>query len=352
MNENKKLTIRMLSAATSVDGQGVGSAYLEQVALVREQEDLFEVLINKEQRRRKADIYHVHTVNPYAVLQMKKKRCSVIYVHFLPDTLDGSLKMPRLFMWFFKKYVVHYYRKAKEVVVVNPVFIEPLVELGIKRENITYIPNFVDHEKFHTLTKEEVDAAKDKFGIPKDKFVITGCGQVQTRKGVLDFIECAKRNPDLCFIWAGGFSFGRITDGYNELKQIMENPPANVKFLGIVPRDEMNLVFNCADMLFMPSFAELFPMSILEAVNSHKPVLLRDIDIYPIILFDDYAKAKDIDGFDAEIKRLATDKAYYEEYAKKAEHISTFYSKEYVANQWREYYPRVYQKFLDSQKKK
>ncbi len=71
--------------------------------------------------------------------------------------------------------------EEKEVVVVNPVFIEPLVKLGIKRENIIYIPNFVDHEKFHVLLKEEIEAAKEKLGIPKDKFVITGCGQVRQR---------------------------------------------------------------------------------------------------------------------------------------------------------------------------
>lgn len=46
-----------------------------------------------------------------------------------------------------------------------------------------------------------------------------GAGQVQTRKGVLDFVDVAKKSPDVQFVWAGGFSFGRITDGYEELKK-------------------------------------------------------------------------------------------------------------------------------------
>ena len=41
-----KIRINMLSQATSVDGQGVGSAYIEQVALVKENDDIFEVEIN------------------------------------------------------------------------------------------------------------------------------------------------------------------------------------------------------------------------------------------------------------------------------------------------------------------
>lgn len=47
-----------------------------------------------------------------------------------------------------------------------------------------------------------------------------GIGQVQHRKGVLDFIEVAKKLPDVQFVWAGGFSFGKITSGYEELKKI------------------------------------------------------------------------------------------------------------------------------------
>ena len=43
----KKITINMLSSADKVDGQGVGSAYLEQVSLVKEgSKDLFDVKIN------------------------------------------------------------------------------------------------------------------------------------------------------------------------------------------------------------------------------------------------------------------------------------------------------------------
>ena len=41
----KKIKINMLSMADSVDGQGVGSAYLEQVELVRSS-DKFEIVVN------------------------------------------------------------------------------------------------------------------------------------------------------------------------------------------------------------------------------------------------------------------------------------------------------------------
>ena len=346
-----KIRINMLSQATSVDGQGVGSAYLEQVALVKECDDIFEVAINS--KSGKFDIYHMHTVNPSYRMRFNKHHVNVAYVHFIPSTLDGSLKMNKLFFSVFKKYVITTYRKADEIVVVNPSFIPPLMELGIKRENITYIPNFVDHEKFHKLSEEERMKVRDKYGIDRNKFVVMGCGQVQTRKGVLDFVEVAKRNPDKLFVWAGGFSFGKMTDGYKELKAVMDNPPENVKFLGIVPRVEMNDIFNMSDMLFMPSLSELFPMAILEAVNSFKPVLLRDLELYEEILFKDkecYAIGKNVDEFDQEVKKLASDPKYYEKYSKGSKVISDFYSKEHVKNIWREYYPRILEKWAPKKK--
>lgn len=347
----EKIRINMLSQATSVDGQGVGSAFIEQVALVKECDDLFDVAINS--KSSKFDIYHMHTVNPQYKMRFNKRHVNVAYVHFIPSTLDGSIKMPKLIFKIFKHYVIKTYRKADEIVVVNPSFIPPLEELGIKKENITYIPNFVDHEKFHEISLEERNDLRDKYDIPHDKFVVLGCGQVQTRKGVLDYVEVAKRNPDKMFVWAGGFSFGKITDGYKELKAIMDNPPENVKFIGIIPRKEMNGIFNMVDVLFMPSLSELFPMSILEAVNSFKPVLLRDLDLYEEILFKDkeaYAYGTNVDEFDAQVKKLASDKNYYKKYSEGARIISDFYSKEHVKNIWREYYPRVLKKWEDKKK--
>ncbi len=346
-----KIRINMLSQATSVDGQGVGSAFLEQVALVKECDDIFEVEINS--KKSNFEIYHMHTVNPSYRMRFNKRHVNVAYVHFIPSTLDGSLKMNKLFFKVFKKYVVSTYRKADEIVVVNPAFIPPLEELGIKRENITYIPNFVDHEKFYKLSEDERMKIRDKYNIAHEKFVIMGCGQVQTRKGVLDFVEAAKMNPNIQFVWAGGFSFGKMTDGYKELKEIMDNPPENVKFLGIVPRTEMNEIFNMSDVLFMPSFSELFPMSILEAVNSMKPVLLRDLDLYEEILFKDkdcYAVGTNVEEFSEQVRLLSSDKKYYEKYSQGSKVISDFYSKEHVKNIWREYYPRILEKWRDKKK--
>lgn len=330
-----KISINMLSSADKVAGQGVGSAYLEQVNLVREgASDLFDIYINS---HKKCDIVHVHTVDLWNYFKMNKG-VSVCYVHFLPDTLDGSIKLPKFAFNVFKKYVTKFYNKADHLVVVNPIFIDDLVKFGIDREKITYIPNYVSREKFY---KKDASLIRKKYNISNDAFVVLGVGQVQTRKGVMDFIDVANKMPDTTFVWCGGFSFGRITDGYDELKKIYENPPKNVIFTGIVPREEMNDMYNMADLLFMPSYNELFPMSILEAINSSKPLLLRDLDLYKDILFEKYMKGTNNDEFVSKLKDLKNDKKLYDKYSKLSNEISEFYSKEHVLEIWKEFYQSI-----------
>ncbi len=340
-----KIRINMLSSADKVDGQGVGSAYLEQVNLIKEgASDLFEVTINGSID---CDIQHIHTVDPQNYLKMKaSKAANVCYVHFLPDTLDGSIELPKVIFKIFKKYVVELYKSADYLIVVNPIFIDALSKYGIKKEKMVYIPNYVSKDEFYCKEEATVKELRKNYGIAKDAFVVIGVGQVQTRKGVLDFIEVAKKMPDITFVWSGGFSFGRITDGYEELKKIVDNPPDNVKFLGIIPREKMNDIYNIADVLFMPSYNELFPMAILEAVNLHKPLILRDLKLYEDILFHNYMAGHDNHDFEKLIRSYKEDKAIYQKGEQMSKAISEYYSKENVLKIWIDFYTKVYEEHV------
>ena len=331
----------MLSMADTVEGQGVGSAYQELINLLDEgAKDMFDVSINS---HKKADIIHAHTTEPQSYIKMKlNKGVNVAYCHFLPDTLDGSLKLPKVAFGIFKKYIVKFYNSADYLVVVNPIFIDDLVKYGIKREKIVYIPNYVYKEKFFKKNKSEVKKIRKELGIADDKFVVLGAGQIQTRKGVVDFVKVAKKMPDVQFVWCGGFSFGKITDGYDELKEIVDNPPKNVIFTGIIKREKMNDMFNMADLLFMPSYNELFPMTILEAVNCHKTLLLRDLDLYHDILFNKYVSGKNNKEFVNLITNLKNDKNLYQKQSKNSKEISEFYSKENILKIWKDFYTKIY----------
>lgn len=336
-------TINMLSSATKVKGQGVSSAYIEQVNLVTDGlKNKFEIKINKLSL---CDIMHYHTIDFKFFLSMPFARIngtSVAYVHFVPETLEDSIKLPFGIKQLFYKYVMAFYRNADHLVVVNPYFIEILKSYNIDESKITYIPNYVSEENFYNYDEPRIKAIKGKYNIPLDKFIVLGVGQVQSRKGIMDFIRVANSLPQIQFIWAGGFSFGAITEGYKELKLVMENPPNNVKFIGIIEREQMNDIYNIADLMFLPSFSELFPMSVLESMSLKIPILLRDLDIYHNILFDYYLKGKDATDFTGIIKELQENKEFHKKWSDNSWKCHEFYSKNYVLEMWKQFYEKIY----------
>lgn len=343
-------TINMLSSADLVKGQGVSSAYHEQVSLVSEGlKGKYDVLINSKKR---CDINHFHTINPefFIYLSMDKKKYSNVgYVHFLPETVEESLDIPKAGKKMFYKYMIEFYKNMDYLVTVNPYFIGELEKYGINRDKVTYIPNYVSDSLFHVCSLEEVQNAKKAWEIPEDKFIVLGVGQVQTRKGVLDFIETAKKMPEVYFIWAGGFSFGAMTDGYKELKESIACAPENVKFLGIIDRSKMNELYNICDVMFLPSYNELFPMTILESMCVGKPILLRDLDIYKDILFNYYLKGENVDEFVKMIEMLKNDEGQRKIWIEKSFEGNKFYSKENVLNLWESFYDRVYTESKEKQ---
>lgn len=337
----KKIRVNMLSIADSVDGQGVGSAYLELIKLLKEDgKDDFEIQLNKGIKN--CDIIHAHTFEPRNYIKLKMAKVpTVSYVHCLPEHFDGSIKLPKLAFKIFKKYVINFYKNADHLVVVNPVFKKDMIKAGLDEDKITYIPNFVSKEKFYKKSASEIKKIRQKYDLNEDDFVVLGAGQVQNRKGVVDFVEVAKMLPDIKFIWAGGFSFGAITDGHKKLEQIMKNPPKNVKFLGIIPRDDMNDLFNAGDLLFVPSYNELFPMTILEACSTDTPILLRNLELYEDILFKKYLCADNNKEFAKLIKLYKDNKKVYNEQVENAKYISNFYSKGNIYKMWKEFYTSI-----------
>jgi len=296
--------INMLSKADMVKGQGVLSAHDEQVNLVKQElAQEFEVVENK---FKLCDIMHFHTINPeffFMIPFAKRKGKTVGYVHFLPETLENSIHLPTLLKEIFYKYVISFYKSMDYLVTVNPYFIDVLEKYGVDRNKVSYIPNFVDSKSFYSLDLNKIQTLREKYKLNLNTFTVLCVGQLQKRKGIFDFIDIAKKMPDVQFVWAGNFAFGKISDGYEQIKKMLDNVPDNVHFLGLIDREKMNEVYNMSDVMFLPSYEELFPMTVLESMNCGIPILLRDINIYENILFDFYLKGNQNNDFITMINR-------------------------------------------------
>ncbi|MCS8563982.1 glycosyltransferase family 4 protein [Pediococcus pentosaceus] len=331
------IKVNMFSSASKVKGQGVGSAYEELIRLLKTHfPKQIDVSINK---FTKADISHYHTIDPnfYLSTFSKKRGIKVGYVHFLPETIEGSLNIPQPSRSIFYKYIISFYKRMDHIVVVNPTFIDKLVAYGISRDIITYIPNFVRKNEFYRFTEANRDAVRERLEV-NNRFTVLGIGQVQERKGVKDFIKLAENNPDKYFIWAGGFSFGRLTDGYADLKQVVDNPPRNLKFTGIVDRNALVEYYNAADLFLLPSYNELFPMSVLEAFSCGVPVMLRDLELYHSIIKGYYIPTQDYEDMNTQLKLVSEDKERLNKFKQLSDEASEEYSEDHLADIWLDFY--------------
>jgi len=333
----------MFSKADMTKGHGVLSAHDEQVSLIKNYlPDYFKVVENGHEH---CQINHFHTINPEFLLKALFGKIrgakNVGYVHFLPETLKNSIKLPWPLQHLFYKYVLFFYRRMDALVTVNPYFIDVLADYGIPAEKVTYIPNVVSSRNFFPMDPDSRRKARAHFHLSEKSFTVLCAGQLQKRKGVLDFVQMAMQMPDIQFIWAGDFSFGKISKDYDLIKQVVANPPDNVRFLGLVEHGDMNLLYNACDMMLLPSYEELFPMTVLEAMSCQLPVVVRKLDIYNNILFDFVQYAWTTPEFIQTIRRLADDREFYDLCCRHSGQGSKKYCETTIATQWRRYYTSV-----------
>ena len=357
----KEFTLNMLSHADTVKGQGVLSAYEEELRLVTGRlrftmKDGEQCRLNvKVNAKELGTVTHIHTVNPQFFLQMpllKLRGTTVASVHFLPETVDQSLRLPKLFRKAFYTYLIQCYKSVDHLVTVNPCFIPKLAAYGIDPEKVTYIPNYVSGKVFYPADAQEKKELRRQYGLSEDKFTVVCAGQLQTRKGVLEYAQLAESMPQMQFVWAGDFAFGAISDGRREIEKLLRDHPSNLTFTGLIEREKMPDIYRMGDVMLLPSFDELFPMTVLEAMSCGIPILLRDLDLYPIILDGYYLKASDNEGFVEQLTRLSQDSGYYEQAMQMSRAGNEFYSEEHVLSMWQAFYQEMLEESLSKQQLK
>lgn len=138
----KEYRLNMLSRADMVKGQGVLSAYEEELRLISGRLDRihgdsgdFKLNISINDKI-DGDITHIHTVNPEFFLRLpaiKSKGIAVGSVHFLPETVDQSLHLPSVARQAFYSYLISFYKSMDRLVTVNPCFIPKLAPTASTR---------------------------------------------------------------------------------------------------------------------------------------------------------------------------------------------------------------------------
>ena len=232
------------------------------------------------------DILHINTVGPNSMRMIKHAKdrgCKVVYhAHSTEEDFRNSFVFSNQIAPVFKKHIVNLYSQADCIITPTPYSMKLLEGYGINLP-IYAISNGIDLRRF-TYDEEKVKAFRKYFSLkPTDKVVLC-VGLFFERKGILDFIEVAKRLPHYKFIWFGSIQPFMIPSNVREI--IQGKHPNNVIFPGYVKGAIIEGAFSGSDVFFFPSYEETEGIVVLEALASLQEVVVRDIGVYDGWLVD------------------------------------------------------------------
>ncbi len=321
-------------------GQGVHTAFVEHVELMREKNDIG-VVVNEEGR---GDIFHSHTYGPYYFWKGRKYKGKRIFTaHVIPESVKGSFPAARLLLPLVKLYLKKVYSYADVCIAISPHVNDAIKQSGANTR-IEMITNPVMTDQWKR-TDAMRKAGREKLGISDQDFLVMGAGQIEGRKGVDDFLDIAEALPEMKFVWVGGRPWGLMTEGIRRLNGKIARASSHIQFTGLLDLSEMPAMYAAADLFLFPSYQENCPLAPLEAAASGMPVVFRDLKEYQQLYENPYLKAHDTIEFIHLIRHLRKDDSFYTE----GIHISKKLIEQFDKDNIRKKLIRLYERLAENQ---
>ena len=218
------------------------------------------------------DIIHIHTSEPPSALRkvlfmaVSKMLGKKVIVHFHSFSVDTTIKSK------YQNVYRYLFGKADVVLVLSKYWQDELCRtFGFKDNKIKVL--------YNPCTTEVSSKV-----YPKRKQILYA-GTVNARKGYADmikaFAQIADRYPDWSIVFAGN---GEIEEGKALASQL--GIAKQTVFLGWVRGEEKDKAFKEASIFCLPSYAEGFPMGVLDAWAYGLPVITTPVGGIPDIAID------------------------------------------------------------------
>ncbi len=255
------------------------------------------------------DIVHINTIFPESFLFAKKAKAKgkkiVYHAHSTEEDFRNSFKLSNSMAPAFKQWLRLCYKNADLILTPTP-YSKKLLENYDLGKEIVSISNGIDLQFF----KPSLEASKrfrKKYGFKENDKVIMSVGLYIERKGILEFLELAKRMPEYKFIW---FGYTAPTLTPIKINEAIKNKTDNVYFPGYVDSSELKDAYSGADIYIFPTKEETEGIVLLEALAMRINTIVSDIPVYDEWLTDGYNvyKAKNVDEFEKKIKGIINGK--------------------------------------------
>ena len=251
------------------------------------------------------DLVHINTIGPksYQLAQRAKKQgIKVVYhAHSTEEDFRNSFLFSNLISPYFKKWLIKCYTSGDCIITPTPYSKQLLEQYGIDKK-IYAVSNGIEIEFFK---KDPVKSRefRERFHFsPTDKIVMA-VGLYIERKGILDFVELAKRMPEYQFIWFGHTPLYSVP---KKIGKAVKTKLPNLFFPGYVESDILRTAYSGSDLFIFPTYEETEGIVLLEALACKQNVLIRDIPIYQGWFEDgkNVYKAKTLDEFEQKTRNI------------------------------------------------
>ena len=210
---------------------------------------------------------------------------------------------------------------------------------GTNPDKIEVIYQSCDNRFFEKLNEDVKTSVRLKFNLPQ-KFILC-VGTIERRKNQLAILKAVvKERLDTAVV-----ILGKPTVYMTEIVQFIRDTgiTKQVIFLHNTTTDELQAIYQMADVMVYPSFFEGFGLPVLEAQASGCPVITSNISSLPEAGGDGalYVNPSDISEIGQTLNKILSDNVIREEMIQKGNANAALFSDKLVAQRLMELYQKL-----------
>ena len=268
--------------------------------------------VNIEYTTNPKDNYDIAHINFYGLKsymlakKLKKQGKKIVYhAHSTEEDFRNSFIFSNQISKLFKKWLIKCYTLGDAIITPTEYSKKLLKSYGIKND-IYVVSNGVELKNFEQ-DKEKGEEFRRKYDFKKEDKVIVGIGLYIERKGIIDFVELAKKMKDYKFIW---FGYSPLIFSRKKVRKAVKTKLDNLIFAGYVEQETICKALNGCDVYIATTFEETEGITIIEAASCKTNMIVRDIPVFKGWLEDEknVYMAKDIQEFENKIKKIISGK--------------------------------------------
>lgn len=211
------------------------------------------------------DIVHFHELEfSFPLFSRLVRKPKIFHLHGFNVDFLRRYHLTRTILKHVSDYYISIHRKMQR----------DLIDLGIAKGRVIYLPNAVDVELFHPEGEKEDN-------------LLLYLGRITPMKGLHVLLQSLSYLEEPIRLLIAGPADWSHTYYQKMLREIeIQNSTGKheIKYLGVVSQGDLLKLYRKASIYILPSFGEAFPVTILEALASGTPVITTPVGGIPEII--------------------------------------------------------------------